>query len=216
METIFDFERDERGAEVPFSQPHLALLRAEDAAALVAHTAKLRRQILRLSSAATGTLSRELCDLSPQRATQISLTLISMNNTASLICDMARGLDELAREAHAACYQSARPSHRCAAPRPADVGENETARDDDAPDVEAAPVPVARPKVPVSDECAKLRRQFWAVAHKVALSSLEAKRDDRLAAIATHIDRPLDSINQMSPSEWNSVIYAMEDGSLTW
>lgn len=203
---------------MPFSQPHLVLLRAEDAAALVAHTAKLRRQLLRLSSAATGDLSRELCDLSPRRATQISLTLITLNNTMNLVCDWARELDELARDAHAACYEPARPSRREAA-RPADVSEDETARDDDDAGEAGAPASPAladRPKVPVSDECNRLRRQFWAVVHKAGLSSLESRRDERIGAIGDYLGHPLDSINRMTPEEWSATIYAIEDGRLGW
>ena len=115
-----------------------------------------------------------------------------------------------------------------------DLMEDETARDEDARDIgqdlpESAPasapasarvadVPAVAdmPKIPVSAEGNRQRKQFWAVVNKQGLSSAPAQRDVRLAAIGERIGREVVSINTLTRDEWQDVISGVEYQSLVW
>ena len=115
-----------------------------------------------------------------------------------------------------------------------ELAKGESARDDDARDIgqdlpECAPASVpgsARvavtpdvaqmPKIPVTDEGNRQRKQFWAVVHKAGLSSSAAQRDARLKAIGARIGREVISINTLTGEEWESVIAGVEYQSLVW
>lgn len=108
-----------------------------------------------------------------------------------------------------------------------DLMDDETARDEDARDIgedladgpptwariAAAPAVADMPKIPVTDEGNRLRKQFWAVVNKAGLSN---QRDARLAAIGKRIGREVISINTLTREEWQDVISGIEYQSLVW
>ena len=112
--------------------------------------------------------------------------------------------------------------------------EGERAHDEDARDIgqdlpEGPPAPAsvrvpvvpavaAMPKIPVTDEANRQRKQFWAVVNKAGLSSKsdKATRDARLAAISARVGREVISINTLTRDEWQSVISGVEYQSLVW
>ena len=212
------------------AQVYLARVAAEDGAALVGHVAHLRRGVSRAVGLCLDDLTKGLNRVSPAHAAHVREELAELLAGAQRLGGAAHRLDVAAQHAHTALFDALYNYSP-------ELEAGETARDEDARDVESAPAsPVAllapeaeaeteaeapeaeapRVKIPVSDECHQLRRQFWAVVHKASLSSMDSKRDDRLNAIGAHIGREVDSINRMSAQEWSSTIYAIEDGSLMW
>ena len=113
-----------------------------------------------------------------------------------------------------------------------DLEEGEGARDEDARDigqdlpegplasasvrVPVVPAVAAMPKIPVTDEANRQRKQFWAVVHKAGLSSHADQRAARLKAIGARLGREVVSINTLTHDEWQNVISGVEYQSLVW
>ena len=115
-----------------------------------------------------------------------------------------------------------------------ELAKGESARDEDARDIgqdlpayppasvpgsaRVAVVPdVAQmPKIPVTDESNRQRKQFWAVVNKAGLSSHADQRAARLKAIGARLGREVVSINTLTHDEWQNVISGVEYQSLVW
>ena len=111
-----------------------------------------------------------------------------------------------------------------------DLEEGERARDEDARDigqdlpegppasvrVAASPAVADLPKIPVTPEGNRQRKQFWAVVNKAGLSNHADQRAARLKAIGERLGREVVSINTLTHEEWQSVISGVEYQSLVW
>ena len=230
------------------ARAYTARVAEEDGAALVGHVAQLRRAVSQLAAAAFYDLTDPLRAVNPAASSEVRAELEALIIGSQRLGSAAHALDVAATRAHWAAYECApkASAQREAAPAPTrapnademnddwqpDLMDDETARDEDARDIgqdlpESAPasarvavVPdVAQmPKIPVTDEGNRQRKQFWAVVNKAGLSSKSDKptRDARLKAISARVGREVISINTLTHEEWQSVIGGVEYQSLVW
>lgn len=225
------------------ARAYIARVAEEDGAALVGHVAQLRRAVSQLAAAAFYDLTDPLRAVNPAAVSEVRAELEGLIIGSQRLGSAAHALDVAATRAHWAAYQCApkASAKREAAPAPTrapnademnddwqpDLMEDETARDEDARDIgqdlpegpptwariAAAPAIADMPKIPVTDEGNRLRKQFWAVVNKAGLSN---QRDARLAAIGERIGREVISINTLTRDEWQDVISGVEYQSLVW
>ena len=184
---------DGRETEITNDRPMMLRFAAEDADQLVVKLAEMRHLARFFLEDARAALTPQLCGLAPETAdslrTQIAALLAAM--------DAARVLEIAAVSAlHEVC------------------GDNFSFDAEEAA-LEICP-PESAPKYKLSVECQTLRRQFFAAAKKVGLITRGEVRVARLAAIAGFVGRSLVSTGELTQAEWNSVVYAVEDGRIQW
>lgn len=246
MKDEFDFESADQRAALALSQPessaarvYIARVAEEDGAALVGHVARIRRGLSQLCADSFFDLTDALRTVNPAAAAEVRAELEALLVGSQRLGNAAHALDIAAQRNHWACYYCPDAPEAAAAPDVApvpashpDVMEGETARDEDAPDigqdlpdcppasasvrVPVVPAVAAMPKIPVTDEANRQRKQFWAVVHKAGLSSHADQRAARLKAIGARLGREVVSINTLTRDEWQSVISGVEYQSLVW
>ena len=237
MLTDFDFERADAlmQDETSGARTYIARVAEEDGAALVGHVARIRRGVSQLCAECFFDLTDPLRAVNPAAASEVRAELEALIIGSQRLGNAAHALDISAQRNHWAAYECApkAPANSGAdvqlPARPADVGEDETARDDeDGEWREAAPAPAASarvavapdvadlPKIPVTPEANRQRKQFWAVVNKAGLSSKPDQRAARLKAIGERLGREVVSINTLTHEEWQSVISGVEYQSLVW
>lgn len=196
----WDGREDEiaRSSELLETQPMLLRFAAEDADQLICKIAEMRYHARLFIEDARAALTPQLCGLAPEDADVLRGQLVSLLDLMNGAFDSARLLEQFAVSA----LRDAR-------------GENDLPFDAEEARLEICP-PEAAPKFKLTPECKTLRRQFFAVAHKAGLITRREVRVARLAAIAGFIGRPIISTGEMTQEEWNSVVYAVEDGRLQW
>ena len=232
----------------PGARAYVARVAEEDGAALVGHVARIRRGVSQLCAECFFDLTDPLRAVNPAAAAEVRAELEALIIGSQRLGNAAHALDIAAQRNHWAAYAPAPTATREAAPAPtpthapdaAEMGddwqpddlEGETARDEDARDigqdlpdcspasvrVPVVPAVAAMPKIPVTDESNRQRKQFWAVVNKAGLSSKSDKptRDARLKAIGERVGREVISINTLTREEWQSVISGVEYQSLVW
>lgn len=189
---------DGREDEITTPQPLLLRFAAEDADQLIVKIAEMRYHARLFIEDARAALSPQLCGLAPEDADVLRGQLVALLGLMDGAFDSARLLEQFA--------VSALRDER---------GETDLPFDAEEARLEINP-PEAAPRFDLSPECKTLRRQFFAVAHKAGLITRREVRVARLAAIAGFIGRPIISTGEMTQEEWNSVVYAIEDGRLQW
>ncbi|HEX8465542.1 MAG TPA: hypothetical protein VF627_13070 [Abditibacterium sp.] len=188
---------DGREEEITQDRPMLLRFAAEDADQLIVKIAELRHLARFFLEDARAALTPQLCGLAPETA-----DLLRTQITALLA-----GMDEAFDGAHALEVAAVSALHEV-------CGDNFSFDPEEAR-LEANP-PEATPKFKLSVECQTLRRQFFAAAKNVGLVTRREVRAARLAAIAGFVGRSLVSTGELTQAEWNSIVYAVEDGRLQW
>ncbi len=182
--------------EITVIRPMILRFAAEDADQLVINVAGMRHTARLFAQDARAALTPQLCGLAPKASDQLRARL-----TAALdACEQAFALAvNLEKAAVYAVREGVAPVEA----------------DDEEIQLEQNPPEVA-PKSKLSPECQTLRRQFFAVAKKAGLITRGEVRAARLAAVAGFVGHPLGSTSDLTQAEWNSVVYAVEDGRIQW
>lgn len=183
--------------EITVLKPMILRFAAEDADQLVVKIAGMRHHARLFAEEARAAMTPQLCGLAPEDA------------------DVLRGQLRAALETLDQAFESAHLLERFAVLALREHNGDDFQFDPEEARLEVNPPEVA-PKIKLSPECQTLRRQFFAVAKKVGLVTRTEVRAARLAAVAGFVGRALNSTGDLTQAEWNSVVYAVEDGRIQW
>lgn len=178
------------------SRPMSLRFAAEDADQLVVKVAAMRANARLFADDARAAMTPFLCAPAPEDA------------------DVLRGQIRVALETLDAAFESAVLLEQFAVAALRE-GDNEFRFDPEEARLELNPIPHA-PSAKMTTECRTLQRQFFAKAAERGLITKTSVRVARLAAVAGFIGRVIDSTKDMTQAEWNSCVYAVEDGRLQW
>jgi hypothetical protein len=185
--------------EITVSRPMILRFAAEDADQLVVKIAQMRHSARLFADEARAALSPQLCGLAPKASDQLRARLVAALDACDVSFNLAVNLEK------AAVYAVRE-------------GVAPVEASDDNPDeaeLEANP-PAVETKFKMSAACRTLQRQFFAKAAFRGLVTRKEVRPARLAAVAAFVGHPLDSLTQLTQEEWNSCVYAVEDGRIQW